>query len=123
MADEKARPVITCLCGSTRFEDAYREAARQETLAGRIVLSVGLFGHQEGLDMGGSIKVMLDELHLEKIRLSKEILVINVGDYVGTSTRREIAFARANGKHVRWWQWPSTHALSADTGVERGAGM
>ena len=37
------RPEVVVLCGSTRFEDAFTEAMRDQTLAGRIVLSVGLF--------------------------------------------------------------------------------
>ena len=36
--------VIT-LCGSTRFKTAFLEAQKQLTLAGNIVISVGLFGH------------------------------------------------------------------------------
>ena len=36
--------VIT-LCGSTRFKDAFMAAQKQLTLAGNIVISVGLFGH------------------------------------------------------------------------------
>jgi hypothetical protein len=95
-------PRIVCLCGSTRFADAYLAAQRDETLAGRIVLSVGLLGHREGLDMAGSVKAALDKLHLRKIDLADEILVLNVGGYVGESTAREIIYARANGKPVRW---------------------
>lgn len=75
---------------------------RDETLAGKIVLSVGLLGHQEGLDMDGPIKAMLDELHLRKIDLADEVLVLNVGGYVGDSTRREVAYATAHGKPVRY---------------------
>lgn len=71
------RPTVVTLCGSTRFQDAYVKATREETLQGKIVISVGLFGHQEGLDMSGDTKKMLDELHLRKIDLSDEILVIN----------------------------------------------
>ena len=37
-------PVVT-LCGSTRFKDAFYEAQKRLTLDGRIVISVGLFGH------------------------------------------------------------------------------
>lgn len=97
-----SRPRIVCLCGSTRFGEAYRRAMRDETLAGKIVLSVGLLGHQEGLDMDGPIKAMLDELHLRKIDLADEVLVLNVGGYVGDSTRREVAYATAHGKPVRY---------------------
>lgn len=74
---EKERPRVVCLCGSTRFADAWRDANRVETLAGRIVLSVGLLGHEEGIDMNGPIKAMLDQLHLRKIDLADEVLVLN----------------------------------------------
>jgi hypothetical protein len=99
-------PLITCLCGSTRFADAYARAQREETLAGRIVLTVGLFGHQEALDMGGPVKSMLDQLHLRKIDLADEVLVLNVGGYVGESTRREIEYARKRGKALRYLEPP-----------------
>ena len=36
--------VIT-LCGSTRFKDTFMEAQKRLTLAGNIVISVGLFGY------------------------------------------------------------------------------
>ncbi|MEU1133557.1 hypothetical protein ABZ383_27495 [Streptomyces sp. NPDC005900] len=45
-------------------------------------------------------KARLDELHRAKIRLADEVLV--VGDYVGTSTRAEIAYARELGKPIRF---------------------
>lgn len=96
-------PTIVTLCGSTRFGDAYREANRRETLAGRIVLSVGLLGHQEGIDMSGPVKAGLDELHLRKVELADEVLILDVGGYIGQSTRRELDHARAMGKRVRFW--------------------
>ncbi len=93
---------IVCLCGSTRFKEAFIAANRSETLAGRIVLSVGLFGHEEGMDMSGSVKAQLDELHKRKIDLADEILVLNVAGYIGESTQSEIKYAREKGKLVRW---------------------
>jgi hypothetical protein len=96
------RRVVVCLCGSTRFGDAFKDANRTETLAGRIVLSVGLLGHTEGIDMNGPVKAELDELHLDKIDLADEVLVLNVGGYVGSSTRREVLHAERGGKTVRW---------------------
>ena len=96
----REKPIIVCLCGSTRFKDEYIKAQREETLKGKIVLSVGLWGHIEGLDMNGPTKKMLDELHLRKIDLADEVLFLNVGDYMGESTRRELAYAREKGKTV-----------------------
>lgn len=48
------------------------------------------------------IKTMLDELHKRKIDLSDEILVLNVGGYIGESTRSEINYAEAHGKPVKY---------------------
>lgn len=100
------RPEVVVLCGSTRFEDAFTEAMRDQTLAGRIVLSVGLFGHPEGVDMDGPTTVMLGELHKRKIDLADRVLVLNVGGYIGSSTRSEIDYAIAHGKPVDYLEAP-----------------
>jgi len=96
------KPIIVCLCGSTRFQAEFIKAAREETLAGKIVLSVGVFGHMEGLDMQSETKQMLDQLHLRKIDLADEILVLNVNGYIGDSGANEIAYARCQGKTIRY---------------------
>lgn len=93
---------IVCLCGSTRFKDAFEKANRNETLKGNIVLSVGLYGHLEGLDMDGPTKEMLDVLHKKKIELADEVLVLNVDGYIGKSTASEIEFAKTLGKKIRY---------------------
>ena len=100
---DQSRPRIVVLCGSTRFPADYEAARRQETLAGRIVLDTGgVYGHCEGMDMDGPLKAMLDELHIAKIDLADEILILNRGGYIGDQTRREIAYARGQGKTVRF---------------------
>lgn len=104
------RPLTVTLCGSTRFKDAFVEANRRESLAGHIVLSVGLFGHQEGLDMSGPVKAALDQLHLRKVDMADEVLVLNERGYVGESMRREVEYARQTGKRVR-----SLEPLSAES--------
>lgn len=45
---------------------------------------------------------MLDDMHKRKIDMADEIFVINVGGYIGSSTRSEIEYAMANGKQVRY---------------------
>ncbi len=75
--EDRCFPEIITLCGSTRFADAYIAETRRLTLEGTIVISVGLFGHQEGLAMDGPVKSMLDELHLRKIDLADRVHVIN----------------------------------------------
>ena len=102
-------PVIT-LCGSTRFKDQFMEMQKKLTLEGNIVISVGLFGHSgdsevwENMDEGTltRTKEMLDDIHKRKIDMSDEIFVINVGGYIGDSTRSEIDYATEQGKKVRY---------------------
>ena len=101
--------VIT-LCGSTRFKDEFMEAQKRLTLEENIVISVGLFGHSgddevwENMDEGTLTKTkeMLDDMHKRKIDMADEIFVINVGGYIGSSTRSEIEYAKASGKPVRY---------------------
>lgn len=101
--------VIT-LCGSTRFKDEFMEAQKRLTLEGNIVISVGLFGHSgdqevwDGMDEGTLTKTkeMLDDMHKRKIDMADEIYVINVGGYIGDSTRLEIAYAKEHGKRIQY---------------------
>ena len=95
-------PVIT-LCGSTRFKDQFLEAQKRLTLAGNIVISVGLFGHSgEDEVWTEGTKEMLDDMHKRKIDMADGIYVINVGGYIGQSTRSEIDYARGQGKTVEF---------------------
>lgn len=96
------KPKIVCLCGSTRFKNEFIKANQIETLRGRIVLSVGLFGHADKWKLDDETKNKLDELHKRKIDLCDEILVINVKGYVGESTKKEIEYAFKNEKIVRY---------------------
>ena len=73
------------------------------TLEGNIVISVGLFGHSGDDEVWTEgTKEMLDQMHLRKIDMADEIYVINVGGYIGESTRREIEYAKKNGRVVRY---------------------
>ena len=100
-------PVIT-LCGSTRFKEEFMEMQKKLTLAGNIVISVGLFGHAgdeevwENMDEGTltRTKEMLDDMHKRKIDMADEIFVINKNGYIGDSTRSEIAYALEHGTKV-----------------------
>lgn len=103
------RPATTVLCGSTRFREAFAAATLAETLAGNIVLSIGcdlrtetaltdsLSDHELELLKGG-----LDELHRRKIEAADNVVILNVGGYIGSSTRSELEYARELGKTVQF---------------------
>ena len=106
------KPKIVCLCGSGRFMDQFNEAEVQETLAGKIVLTIGCNTKDVARDDEYmKFKPMLDELHLRKIDLADEVLILNVGGYVGESTTREMNYAHATGKKLRWLEPENAVAL------------
>ena len=98
------RPEIVCICGSARFVDEMRAANRDLTFAGVIVVAPGVFlraGDHEATELiTNEQKIALGALHLRKIDLADRVLVVNPGGYIGESTSREIAYARANGKPI-----------------------
>lgn len=96
---------VVCLCGSTRFYEAFQQANYEETMKGCVVLSVGFFGgsvHAQAVGCTPAQKVQLDELHKRKIDLADEVLVLDVDGYIGESTKSEIAYAEGLGKLIRY---------------------
>ena len=93
---------VVCLCGSTRFRAEIVEANRLLTLEGHIVLAPGVFGH-DGDPITDDEKAKLDALHLRKIDMAKQVIVIAPEGYIGESTRREIVYAESTGKPVIIW--------------------
>lgn len=116
-----SRPTIVCLCGSTRFWREFQAASLRETLAGKIVLSIGAASKTDDEHFGNmspdeyqAVKDQLDELHLRKIDLADEVLVLNCQDYIGESTKRELKYARKHHKKIRWLIHPTKHAIPAE---------
>ena len=90
------RPEIVCICGSAKFVTEIRAASRELTSSGVIVVAPS---EADESPTPGQ-KTVLDALHLRKIDLADRVLIVNPGGYVGESTRREIAYARAAGKPI-----------------------
>ncbi len=119
-------PKIIVLCGSTKFFNTFAEMQNRLTLDGYIVLTVGsttqsdddLFASMDPAERR-LLKAKLDTLHLAKIWLADNILVLNVGGYIGESTEREILYATSLDKSVRWLEPPSQELLW-QLGVEVG---
>lgn len=103
-------PKIICLCGSTQkaLED-FREQNKRLTFAGHIVLSIGVDTKSDdslfaGMDFNQREKMKhdLDMLHLRKIDLADEVMILNRDGYVGQSTMRELKYAILLGKTITW---------------------
>jgi hypothetical protein len=100
------RPRVVCLCGSTRFVDEFNHQRKILTEAGEIVLSIEVVTtqarDQDPQHCDPELKTRLDELHKRKIDLADYVLVLNVGQYIGESTRGEIVYAQHLGKEIRF---------------------
>jgi hypothetical protein len=101
------RPTIVVLCGSTRFKDAWYEEGKRLTHAGQIVLSVGdldtsASARDVNVPIDPELKERLDDLHKRKIDLADEVLILNVGGYIGSSTHSEIEYAERLGKPITY---------------------
>lgn len=115
-ANKERGPHVVCLCGSTRFYEAFQRWNYLLTMQGKIVLSVGFYRrdltglepgpkheyHGENIGCTPEQKIALDELHKRKIDLADSVMVLNVGGYIGNSTRGEIEYAAAHGKPVAY---------------------
>lgn len=88
------------ICGSTRFKDEFFRANEVLTRRGHICYSVAFFGHADNMKLEEWDKSVLDLVHLAKILESDAIAVVNPENYIGESTRREIAWAKILGKQV-----------------------
>lgn len=101
--DLPERPTVVCLCGSGRFRDAFIEAEFEETIAGKIVLTIGCNTKDVARDRSlDHHKPNLDVLHLRKIDLADEVLILNVDGYIGESTEQELWYAQEQGKVIRF---------------------
>lgn len=96
-------PKIICLCGSTKFINEFRQKNLELTLQGVIVLSIGCdIKTDNEFSFTSEIKQKLDELHKRKIDLADEIFVLNIGGYIGESTKSEIEYAIKWNKPVKF---------------------
>jgi len=114
--------MVITLCGSTRFKNEFLEVQKQLTLQGHIVLSVGLFGHADGIELSSEDKIRLDNLHKQKIDMSDGIFVINVDNYIGESTYSEIDWAQRHNKTI-WFlvEPPKEEETNAEQNLDTAA--
>ena len=103
------KPTVYCLCGSTTRAIAAFESERLRlTLAGAIVLTIGAAKNDRNLGITAEQAINLDILHLFKIEQADIIRILNVGGYIGESTRHELEYARRLGKRIEFLEEMST---------------
>lgn len=102
---------IVVMCGSSRFADimavcAWHIERDEKAITMGLHLLPWWYSAEEipdHLAEHEGVADQMDELHLRKIDLADEIFVVNAKDYIGSSTRREIEYAREHKKPIRWY--------------------
>ena len=93
---------IITLCGSMRFKKEMAKIAEELTLSGSCVLApIGAVREKEAYTE--EEREILAAMHREKIKLSDAVFVVNIGGYIGESTRGEIEFAESLGKEILYY--------------------
>ena len=96
-------PKVITLCGSTRFKDELAKWNHKLTVeTPALVFSVCRSSHDDMAPISDDEKCLLDLIHKAKIAKSDEIFVLDVGGYIGESTKGEIAFAKSICVPVRY---------------------
>ena len=83
-----------------RFADEFERLRAELTQAGYVVLAPTV--PAPSTELTDEERARLGRAHLEKVAMADEVLVVNVGGYLGESTRREIEHARSRGIPVRF---------------------
>lgn len=98
---EKNKYHIITLCGSIKFKSEFLKVQEELTLNGNIVFTPNFFNNMSN-HIHLETKKMLDEMHRQKIDMSDEIYVINLGGYIGESTKAEIEYAKIRNKKISY---------------------
>ena len=93
---------IVTLCGSLKFQKKMMNIAEKMALEGYCVLTP-VYPVSENMERTKEQLINLKEAHFKRIELSDAILVVNINNYIGDSTRAEIEYAKKLGKEIIYY--------------------
>lgn len=94
---------IITICGSLKFKQEMIEISEKMELEGNCVLAPIYPTNPDKDAYTEEEVIILDKMHKEKIKLSDAILVVNINNYIGKSTKSEIEFAKALNKEIIYY--------------------
>ena len=93
---------IITLCGSLKFKNEMMAVAEKMALDGYCVLTP-VYPVSENIERTKEQLIKLKEAHFKRIELSDAILVVNINNYIGESTKSEIEYAKKLGKKIIYY--------------------
>lgn len=94
---------IITVCGSLKFKEEMMKISVEMELQGNCVITPIYPTNPDKDAYTDEQVIVLNEMHKEKIKLSDAILVVDVNGYIGSSTRREIEFAKELNKEIIYY--------------------
>lgn len=94
---------IITVCGSLKFKDEIMKITEKTALRGNCMLSIVYSTNPDKDAYTDEENGILEKMHKERIKLSDAILVVNVDNYIGSSTKSEIEFAKALNKEIIYY--------------------
>ena len=88
---------VVTICGSMKFKDKMMEVTRDLEIKNKYVVIQCVYSNDR---FNEEEQVLLADLHYKKIDISDVIYVVNVDDYIGTSTKKEIEYAKSLNKKI-----------------------
>ena len=93
---------IITLCGSLKFKEEMMIIAEKMALKGNCILTP-VYPILENIERTEQQLLNLKEEHFKRIELADSILVVNVNNYIGNSTKLEIEYAKKLGKEILYY--------------------
>ena len=93
---------IITLCGSLKFKKEMMIVAEKMALEGNCILTP-VYPILENIERTEEQLLKLKEAHFRRIELSDAILVANVNNYIGESTKLEIEHEKKLGKEILYY--------------------
>ena len=94
--------MIITICGSLKFQQEMVIIAQKMTFLGHCVITP-IFQISSNSKYTDEQLQKLKMAHLRKIEISDAILVVNINNYIGESTRLEIEYAKEHSKQILYY--------------------
>lgn len=94
---------IITVCGSYKFKKEMNEITEKMALKGNCMLTPIELTKPNKESYTKEEAIMIDKMHKEKIKISDAILVVNVNNYIGNSTKSEIELAKSLNKEIIYY--------------------
>lgn len=94
---------IITLCGSLKFQNEMMIVAEKLALKGQCILTP-VYPVLKNYEITMQEMQLLKNEHLKRIDLADTILVMNIDNYIGSSTSQEIEYAKKNNKKILYYE-------------------